>query len=85
VAELAAELQVEATGLYGVVRRLQGKGQIIKDGTQLRAADAPSGDVAPEAAANSRAAPVDASVPNDVGSDQAVREPAGASATATDS
>lgn len=84
VAELAAELQVEATGLYGVVRRLQGKGQIIKDGTQLRAADAPAsaGDGPP---ANSPAAPVDASVPNDEGSDQAVPEPAGASATATGS
>jgi membrane protein involved in colicin uptake len=54
VAELAAELQVDATGLYGVVRRLQGRGQISKEGTQLRLSDAgaPAGDdalnVAPE-------------------------------------
>jgi hypothetical protein len=40
VAEMAKELDVDATGLYGVVRRLQAKGQITKDGTQLRAADA---------------------------------------------
>jgi hypothetical protein len=37
VAELAQELSVDATGLYGVVRRLQAKGQISKDGTALRA------------------------------------------------
>jgi hypothetical protein len=36
VAELAGELRVDATGLYGVVRRLQTKGQINKDGTALR-------------------------------------------------
>jgi hypothetical protein len=36
VAELAQELSVDATGLYGVVRRLQAKGQISKDGTALR-------------------------------------------------
>jgi hypothetical protein len=36
VAELAQELSVDATGLYGVVRRLQTKGQITKDGTALR-------------------------------------------------
>jgi hypothetical protein len=36
VAELAQELSVDATGLYGVVRRLQAKGQINKDGTALR-------------------------------------------------
>jgi transposase-like protein len=36
VAELAQELGVDATGLYGVVRRLQAKGQINKDGTALR-------------------------------------------------
>jgi transposase-like protein len=36
VAELAGELGVDATGLYGVVRRLQSKGQISKDGTRLR-------------------------------------------------
>ena len=36
VAELAGELSVDATGLYGVVRRLQRKGQISKDGTRLQ-------------------------------------------------
>jgi hypothetical protein len=36
VAELAQELSVDATGLYGIVRRLQAKGQISKDGTALR-------------------------------------------------
>jgi hypothetical protein len=40
VAELGAELKVDATGLYGVVRRLQGRGQISKDGTRLRLTDA---------------------------------------------
>ena len=39
VAELAAELGVDATGLYGVVRRLQSKGEITKDGMQLRPVD----------------------------------------------
>jgi hypothetical protein len=32
---LAQELSVDATGLYGVVRRLQADGQIRKDGTAL--------------------------------------------------
>ena len=36
VAELAGELSVDATGLYGIVRRLQSKGQISKDGTRLQ-------------------------------------------------
>jgi hypothetical protein len=36
VAQLAGELSVDATGLYGVVRRLQSKGQINKDGPALR-------------------------------------------------
>jgi hypothetical protein len=36
VAELAGALGVDATGLYGVVRRLQSTGQIRKDGTGLR-------------------------------------------------
>ena len=36
VAEFARELSVDATGLYAVVRRLQAKGQIVKDGTALR-------------------------------------------------
>ena len=39
VAEMASELGVDATGLYGIVRRLQEKGQISKDGTRLRPAD----------------------------------------------
>ena len=32
----ATQLDVDATGLYGVVRRLQGKGRCTKDGTELR-------------------------------------------------
>jgi transposase-like protein len=40
VADLANEFGVDATGLYGVVRRLQSNGQIRKDGPQLRPADA---------------------------------------------
>jgi hypothetical protein len=36
VAELGGELSVDSTGLYAVVRRLQGKGQISKDGTRLQ-------------------------------------------------
>ena len=43
VAELAGELSVDATGLYGVVRRLQSKGQISKDGTRLQ----PVGETTP--------------------------------------
>jgi hypothetical protein len=41
VRELASALGVDATGLYGVVRRLQGRGQLTKDGTQLRLPEAP--------------------------------------------
>ena len=40
VRELAGELGVDATGLYGVVRRLQGRGELTKDGVQLRVPDA---------------------------------------------
>lgn len=40
VAEIAKQLGVDATGLYGVVRRLQAKGQIRKDGTALRPVEA---------------------------------------------
>ena len=36
VAELAQHLSIDATGLYAVVRRLQAKGQITKEGTALR-------------------------------------------------
>ena len=43
VAELAGELSVDATGLYGIVRRLQSKGQISKDGTRLQ----PVGETTP--------------------------------------
>jgi hypothetical protein len=54
VAEIAKELGVDATGLYGVVRRLQAKGQIRKDGSALRpvagAAPAPESDPAPSPA-----------------------------------
>ncbi len=58
VRELAAELGVDATGLYGIVRRLQGRGQLAKDGTKLRLADAsqPGGE---PAATGTRAAPSD--------------------------
>ena len=62
VAELATELEVDATGLYGVVRRLQAKGEINKDGIQLRPVDAAttSGDAAttagPESAGRAPAA-----------------------------
>jgi hypothetical protein len=50
VAQLAEELKVDATGLYGVVRRLQGKGQLSKDGTALHpvAATASPEPTAPE-------------------------------------
>jgi hypothetical protein len=63
VRELATELGVDATGLYGVVRRLQGNGQLSKNGTQLRLSDAaaPAGagapDVAPEPSARAAATP----------------------------
>lgn len=49
VRELAAELEVDATGLYGIVRRLEGKGQLSKDGTQLRLPDAPRATGEPDA------------------------------------
>ena len=38
VPEIAKDLNVDATGIYGVVRRLQAKGQLRKDGTALHAA-----------------------------------------------
>jgi hypothetical protein len=56
VRELAAELGVDATGLYGVVRRLQGRGQLAKDGTKLRLADT-SRPAAESAATGTPAAP----------------------------
>src|SRR3954447_8679371 len=59
VAELAAELSVDSTGLYPVVRRLQSRGQISKDGTRLqRGRDAtPSADRSPTPPAQSSAVP----------------------------
>jgi hypothetical protein len=59
VAELATELSVDATGLYGVVRRLQSKGQIRKEGTRLQ----PVEDTTPttDASATSSSAPGSAS------------------------
>jgi hypothetical protein len=69
VAELAQELSVDATGLYGVVRRLQTKGQITKDGTALHpiteAASTPPTAAAtpPEPAATSTTAESPASPP----------------------
>jgi hypothetical protein len=56
VRELAAELGVDATGLYGVVRRLHGRGQLAKDGTKLRLADT-SRPAAEPAATGTGAAP----------------------------
>jgi hypothetical protein len=84
VAELAAELHVDATGLYGVVRRLQAKGQIRKDGTQLRLADASAsaGDGALDTTSEPPAGPLDTSTPTGHGSDPAAPQPAGASTTA---
>ena len=48
VAELAQQVSVDATGLYGIVRRLQTNGQITKDGTGLRPlTERPSTDPTP--------------------------------------
>jgi hypothetical protein len=60
VAELGAELEVDPTGLYGVVRRLQAKGEITKDGMQLRPADAASDTAAPADLEPAGRAPADA-------------------------
>jgi DNA-binding Lrp family transcriptional regulator len=38
VPEIAAELKVDPTGLYGIVRRLLKQGRLRKDGMQLREA-----------------------------------------------
>ena len=59
VADLASELGVDATGLYGVVRRLQSKGQIRKDGTRLQPVGEPT--PTPEASAKPSAEPSAAS------------------------
>jgi hypothetical protein len=40
VPEIAKDLNVDATGLYGIVKRLEKKGQLRKDGMQLRAVGA---------------------------------------------
>jgi transposase-like protein len=53
VSEIAKELDVDATGLYGIVRRLQAKGQIRKDGTALRTVDAAAVTPQPPAAPSS--------------------------------
>jgi hypothetical protein len=87
VAELAAELGVDATGLYGVVRRLQGKGQISKDGTRLRlsvAVTAP-GDDALDVAPEPPAGPADTLARTGEDLAPAAARPAGASAAADES
>ena len=40
VPQIASELGVDATNVYGVVRRLEGKGHLRKDGMELRTAEA---------------------------------------------
>jgi hypothetical protein len=42
VPEAAGQLGVDATGLYAIVRRLQSRYQVIKDGTALHPAGAPA-------------------------------------------
>jgi hypothetical protein len=42
VPEIGRELGVDATGLYGIVRRLESRGQLVKDGKQLRLAPTPT-------------------------------------------
>ena len=44
VSEIARELSVDPTGLYGIVRRLEGKGRLSKDGAGLRLRE-PAADV----------------------------------------
>jgi hypothetical protein len=46
VSQVAGELGVDATGLYGIVRRLQGKGRLSKDGTGLTITSAPTEAIA---------------------------------------
>jgi hypothetical protein len=67
VAQLAEELNVDATGLYGVVRRLQANGQLRKDGTALHpiAATSSTEPVEPEPAADSPSAPDSAAPPSE--------------------
>ena len=65
VAELARELGVDATGLYGVVRRLQSKGEISKDGTRLQ----PVSETTPSAAASTTAAPGSGAEPSPASAD----------------
>src|SRR4051794_10464814 len=73
VAQLADELDVDATGLYGVVRRLQANGQLRKDGTALHPITAtPSTErVEPEPAAESPSAPDSAAPPSEPPTDDA--------------
>jgi hypothetical protein len=78
VRELATELGVDATGLYGVVRRLEGKGQISKDGTQLRRIEA--GAPTAEADIRTDAAPTTEAAAENSG--RAESEPAAPAATA---
>jgi hypothetical protein len=79
VAEIAKELGVDATGLYGIVRRLQAKAQIRKDGTALRPVDA----AAPTA--QSPAAPSSEPTGTQPSATQTVSAPPSPASTATDS
>lgn len=63
VREIATRLGVEATGLYGIVRRLTGDGRVRKDGTRLYAA-------APATAASPVAEPPAAPSDSEPGPDQ---------------
>lgn len=81
VRELAGALGVDATGLYGVVRRLQGKGQLIKDGTELRVSDTPAvADSAAQATVQPLAGPGDGAAK--VGEDATRAEASAAGASA---
>ena len=51
VSQVAGELDVDATGLYGIVRRLEGKGRLSKDGTGLTITSATTGAIAAAGAA----------------------------------
>jgi hypothetical protein len=51
VSQVAGELGVDATGLYGIVRRLQGKGRLRKDGPALTIISAATETIAAAGAA----------------------------------
>lgn len=51
VSQVAGELGVDATGLYGIVRRLQGKGRLSKDGPGLTITSAATEAIAAAGAA----------------------------------